>query len=111
MITNALIGEMIRQERKAQKMSLQAVGRNLGITWQQVQRYEKGIDRVSALNLYQLAKLHGCSMEYVCDGEFLSEHIRTNNAKNLLTDFYHIRSADTRMYICAIVRIMPAHSE
>jgi len=51
------IGERINMYRRAKKLSQADLGTVLGITFQQVQKYEKGVNRVSASRLVQISEL------------------------------------------------------
>lgn len=50
-----LIGERIRDGRKAKMMSQTDLAEKLGVSWQQVQKYERGVNRVSAARLWEIA--------------------------------------------------------
>ncbi len=52
-----LIGFQIRTRRKELKMSQEKLGQRLGITFQQVQKYERGTNRVAASRLWQISKI------------------------------------------------------
>lgn len=54
-----IVGGNIRKFRLARCMSQQELGDALGITYQQVQKYETGGNRVSAGRLYALGKVFG----------------------------------------------------
>jgi transcriptional regulator with XRE-family HTH domain len=54
-----LVGERIRTRRKAAGVSQQALGSALGITFQQVQKYERGANRISASMLARAAHTLG----------------------------------------------------
>jgi transcriptional regulator with XRE-family HTH domain len=49
------LSRRIRLRRIEQQISQDALGKALGISFQQVQKYEKGIDRVGASRLQQIA--------------------------------------------------------
>jgi transcriptional regulator with XRE-family HTH domain len=49
------MGHRIRLRRVEQSMSQQELGDKLGVSFQQVQKYEKGINRVGASRLEQIA--------------------------------------------------------
>ncbi len=51
------VGDRIRVRRTLLGMSQEKLGEALGLTFQQVQKYEKGANRVSASRLVQLAKI------------------------------------------------------
>ncbi|ALN75635.1 helix-turn-helix domain-containing protein [Aureimonas sp. AU20] len=50
------LGKRIEALRRAQKKSVQSLASELGITHQQVRKYENGQNRVSASTLYRLAR-------------------------------------------------------
>ena len=53
------VGSRIRMRRQLIGMSQEKLGELLGITFQQVQKYEKGANRISASRLYFTAKIFG----------------------------------------------------
>jgi transcriptional regulator with XRE-family HTH domain len=52
---DAKLGEKIRIRRTAAGMSQSELGDALGVTFQQIQKYENGANRVSAVRLEQIA--------------------------------------------------------
>lgn len=56
------VGLRIASRRSALGLSQSALGRELGISFQQVQKYESGTNRVSASRLHQIAVALGCSV-------------------------------------------------
>lgn len=62
------IGPRIRIARAEIGMSQDALARALGLTFQQVQKYEKGTNRVSAARLAAIAAILGKKMSYFVDG-------------------------------------------
>ena len=53
------VGLRIRQLRRERRMSQAALGEHLGITFQQIQKYERGTNRISASMIYRTAKAFG----------------------------------------------------
>lgn len=51
------LGIKIRQARNLKGMSQQELGEKLGVTFQQIQKYEKGVNRVGGTRLATLAKV------------------------------------------------------
>ena len=49
------IGQRVRLARKMAKISQQKLGDITGVTYQQIQKYENGTDRIGAGRLYQVA--------------------------------------------------------
>jgi transcriptional regulator with XRE-family HTH domain len=55
------IGENLRKIRKAQGVSQEALAIQLGITFQQVQKYEKGVNRIAlsrAVDICEMLKIN-----------------------------------------------------
>lgn len=50
------VGSRVRMQRVLLKMSQEKLGEALGLTFQQVQKYEKGTNRIGASRLQQIAK-------------------------------------------------------
>lgn len=54
------VGERIGQMRRDRGLSQGALASALGLSFQQVQKYEAGLNRVSAARLFQLSQLFEC---------------------------------------------------
>ena len=61
------VGNRMRMRRLLIGMSQEKLGELLGITFQQVQKYEKGSNRVSASRLYHVAKVLAVPVQYFFD--------------------------------------------
>jgi transcriptional regulator with XRE-family HTH domain len=64
----ALIGERIRSRRIQVGMSQQELGKALGVTFQQVQKYEQGSNRVSYGGLLKIAEALECDVMQLFEG-------------------------------------------
>jgi transcriptional regulator with XRE-family HTH domain len=51
------VGTRIRMQRMISGLSQTALGKAVGVTFQQVQKYEKGVNRVGASRLQQIANV------------------------------------------------------
>ena len=56
-LLDAEVGQSIRLHRKNAKMTLQGLADKLGIAYQQVQKYETGVNRVGAGRLMEIAEI------------------------------------------------------
>lgn len=65
---DALIGERLRARRIAIDMSQQEVGDRLGVSFQQIQKYEKGTNRISASKLHLLCMILNVPVGYFFRG-------------------------------------------
>jgi transcriptional regulator with XRE-family HTH domain len=61
------VGRRVRLMRELQGMSQSALGEKLGVTFQQVQKYERGESRISATRLFQIAASFNVSIAYFFD--------------------------------------------
>jgi transcriptional regulator with XRE-family HTH domain len=53
---DALVGARVRLLRERRKMSQTTLGQQIGVSFQQVQKYERGANRISASSLFQIAR-------------------------------------------------------
>ncbi len=65
---DAYVGVRIRRRREALGMSQGTLGRHLGLTFSQIQKYEKGTNRIGAGRLYKIAGFLGVSVLYFFEG-------------------------------------------
>jgi transcriptional regulator with XRE-family HTH domain len=62
------VGKRIRQRRWLVAMTQQQLGEKVGIKFQQIQKYETGMNRVSASRLWDIAAALGVSVSFFFDG-------------------------------------------
>jgi transcriptional regulator with XRE-family HTH domain len=62
------VGGRVRVRRKMLSLSQGALATALGLTFQQVQKYERGANRISASKLYQIAQTLQVPMSFFFDG-------------------------------------------
>jgi transcriptional regulator with XRE-family HTH domain len=85
------LGDKIRARRLTSKLSQEELANRLGVSFQQVQKYEKGVNRVSAVRLEQIAKALEESIAYFQeDGGAISKAGREMHA--LITDPLNLRA-------------------
>lgn len=61
---DARVGARICSRRKFLQLSQKQMAEKLGITFQQVQKYEKGMNRIGAGRLYSIANILGVDVSY-----------------------------------------------
>ena len=66
--TDKLIGQNIRATRLARGVTQQELANRIGVTFQQVQKYEKGMNRISASRLQQAAHILDVSVPFFFEG-------------------------------------------
>ncbi len=62
------VGTRIRLRRQVMKMSQEKLGNALGVTFQQVQKYERGANRVGASRLWRMAQVMDVPVSFFYEG-------------------------------------------
>ena len=65
---DAHVGNRIRMRRTFLRLSQEKLGERLGVTFQQIQKYEKGANRIGAGQLLEIAKLLKVEPNYFFEG-------------------------------------------
>uniref|UniRef100_B0T9H0 Transcriptional regulator, XRE family n=1 Tax=Caulobacter sp. (strain K31) TaxID=366602 RepID=B0T9H0_CAUSK len=123
------VGARVRVRRKVLGMSQEALANALGISFQQIQKYERGTNRVSASKLYDIARTLGAPVSYFfegladpCDPDASSDpteasvqqFLATSEGLELAAIFPKIQRAAVRRHVLQLVRSMaedPAEAE
>ena len=74
------VGKRIRRRRRLLGMTQQALAEQIGIRFQQIQKYECGANRVSASRLFELAEALNMPIQYFYEG--LSENDQDSSARH-----------------------------
>lgn len=99
------IGSRIRERRIILGLSQMALGERLGLTFQQIQEYEKGVNRVSGSRLVKMARALGVKVEsLVPDSAGASEGYEMHPGCAAL-----LSSAAGRRLLDAVPAISPQH--
>ncbi|MCQ8183850.1 helix-turn-helix domain-containing protein [Parvularcula maris] len=61
------VGSRVRLRRMMQGISQDKLGEELGLTFQQVQKYEKGVNRIGASRLYEIARILSVPVQFFYD--------------------------------------------
>ena len=62
------VGQKLRARRILLGMSQDELAKNIGITFQQIQKYERGANRMGASRLYEIAKTLNSTVSYFFEG-------------------------------------------
>ncbi len=110
----------MRRRREALGVSQGRLGRHLGLTFSQIQKYEKGTNRIGAGRLYQIAAYLGVPPSYLFEGlEDSDETVaspggqvnggaRRDEFMMLNEAFAAITDTETRASVLALVRSLAA---
>lgn len=82
--TDTFIGQQLRRIRLMHGLSQVNVAEEAGISFQQLQKYEHGTNRVSASRLMLLAKILKCTVAelFPADGELPDEHPASEHVRH-----------------------------
>lgn len=67
------VGSRVRLRRMLVGMSQEKLGEMLGLTFQQIQKYEKGANRIGASRLYQIAQILDVPVQFFFE-DIAAEH-------------------------------------
>ncbi len=71
---NTVVGRNIKYLRKARKLNQTKVASYCKVQFQQLQKYEKGLNGCSAFRLHQLAKFFNVGIEVLVDPNMITKH-------------------------------------
>ncbi len=117
------VGSRVRMRRMLAGVSQEKLGEALGLTFQQVQKYEKGTNRISASRLQQIAKMLDVPVAFFFDGApsgeltsigfadsasttYISDFLATSEGVQLTKAFVRIKSARTRRRLVDLVEAL-----
>jgi len=119
------VGGRIRVRRLLLGLSQERLAATLGLTFQQIQKYEKGVNRVSASKLFELTRALDVPVSFFFEGlsdgdavapgpmagnshEPLDEEPIMNSKETLelLRAYYRIADTDTRKRLLDLIRAM-----
>ena len=110
------IGSRVRMRRISVGMSQEKLGDMLGLTFQQVQKYEGGANRVSASRLAEVAEVLGVSVSYFFndldlagdaatpDEQEIREMMQRPEAIELIRWYYAIADSGVRQQFLEMVK-------
>ena len=112
------VGENIRNLRTVQGISLQKMADSLGITFQQVQKYENASNHVSASRLYNIANILNSSVARLFEGVETSTTLKAAEKRhgfeedvfnkrettNLIRHYYAIEDEQMRKKILDMIK-------
>ena len=78
---DAQVGNRVRIRRMLIGMSQERLGDLLGLTFQQVQKYEKGVNRIGAGRLFEVSRILGVPIDFFYEGVGAPANERTGFAE------------------------------
>lgn len=125
------VGRRLRLKRTILGMSQDAVAKEIGVTFQQIQKYERGINRMGASRLFDFSKVLSVPVSYFFEGygdysvdeggayalgepEAAGfEHEKVNNRETLevMRAYYRIKNPAVRKRIIELIKAMGAEDD
>jgi transcriptional regulator with XRE-family HTH domain len=124
--TDKHVGARVRMRRMMLSMSQEKLGDALGLTFQQVQKYEKGANRIGASRLQQIANILQVPVAFFFEGapspeahptdgigellspNYVSDFLATSDGLALTKSFMQIKNPKLRRRIVDLVEQMAA---
>jgi transcriptional regulator with XRE-family HTH domain len=112
---DALIGQRLKARRLEQHMSQADLGEHLGVTFQQVQKYEKGVNRIGAVRLQQIANCLETDVNYfmgdMTNGKLrapskLSAFMATKDGIDIVEAMMKLDNPDLRRSVISLARTL-----
>ena len=103
------IGQRVRERRVVMGLSQTVLADGLGVTFQQVQKYEKGHNRIAAGRLYGCAELLGVRPEYFFEGlegsdSGVPDETRSDEGLKLARAYYSIDDPAQRLHVRKLIQ-------
>jgi transcriptional regulator with XRE-family HTH domain len=114
-----VVGNNIRVQRLAKKMSQEKLAASLGLSFQQVQKYEKGANRVGGSRMVQIAEIlkvpitalfAGTNTAKLGAGNAVQLLVAKPGALRLLNAYSKISKASTRQLVVKLAEQLGADS-
>jgi transcriptional regulator with XRE-family HTH domain len=113
------VGARLRLRRNMLGLSQEKLGEAIGLTFQQVQKYERGINRIGAGRLYEVAEILGVPISFFYEGmdgiqvpaengsekpAAVMDFLSSNEGIQLSTAYMGIKDVKVRRKILDLVR-------
>jgi len=116
------VGSRVRLRRMLVGLSQEKLGDSMGLTFQQIQKYEKGVNRIGASRLFKLSQVLDVPVQFFFDGmpasgessvagaadkdteAFLFEFLNTRDGLELNRAFIKVNDPEVRRSVIDLVR-------
>jgi transcriptional regulator with XRE-family HTH domain len=110
------VGNRLRLRRTALGLSQEELGRQLNLTFQQIQKFESGMNRISASYLFELTQILRVPVSYFFESAGTSERaevpekvqrfLMSAEGLSLWRAFARVKDETVRQRVIALVRAM-----
>ena len=117
------LGKRLKARRLMLDLSQEKLADLVGVTFQQIQKYENGVNRIAGSRLWEMGKALGVPPGYFYEGlpveapgvagegapDVVHDMMATQEGQRLLQIFGAIKSAKVRRRVVELVRVMADH--
>jgi transcriptional regulator with XRE-family HTH domain len=125
------VGSRVRARRVGLRISQTKLGEAIAVTFQQVQKYENGTNRIGASNMYRISKALGVEVAFFYEGvedlgeeavvnldlsdipqaPFKEDPMASREAIELMHNFYRVTDEDVRKRLSQFVKTLAQSSD
>ncbi len=117
------VGNKLRERRVMLGLSQNAIGKSIGVSFQQIQKYERGVNRMGSSRLYDFSKILNIPVSYFFDGyeagkgldayglgmaeetdSYEHDKMSSRETLELMRAYYSIRDEKTRKRFVDLIR-------
>ncbi len=117
------VGKRLRLRRKMMGMSQEELGSAVGVTFQQIQKYERGTNRMGSSRLFEISNVLHTSISYFFDGfvdesqfgfaepdsaekldDIEQQEMESKETLSLLQAYYRINDPNVRNKVLALIK-------
>lgn len=124
-VIDRYVGDRVRMRRKTQGMTQKKLGDALGLTFQQVQKYEKGTNRIGASRLQHIASIQQVPISFFFEGApgssdaldegqspaYVADFLGTSDGLALTKAYMSIKNVKLRRSIVGLVKQIAGKDE
>ena len=117
------VGGRVRMRRVLLNMSQEKLGDQLGLTFQQVQKYEKGSNRIGASRLWELGQILDVPISFFYDGavdrrseadgfgearqeDYVMNFVHSSEGLNMIRHFVKVEDANVRRSVLQMIKAL-----
>lgn len=116
------VGKRVRHRRKVLGITQEKLGESLGLTFQQVQKYERGVNRISSSKLFELSRLLDVPVGYFFEelngaangalmhlaetlpDPFEGEKLSSRETRELMAAYWRLPNEKVRKHVLQLMR-------
>ena len=123
------VGRRVRMRRTLLGLSQEKLGKAVSLTFQQIQKYERGANRIGSSRLYQFSRILGVPVSYFFDDmdpsitgkaaglaegppeKFATDHLAKRETLELVRAYYRITKPAVRKRVFELVKAIAGRNE